>query len=327
MSEVTTLSTASITTEVVKASFSIELTRNKFQAIQQEVNSLVYSEDNLQVIADTVKKLNDLKKVVDKKHSEGKAEYWRVCTLYDTVKRETNKIIDDIISVPQKKYTELALAIQERKRKQLFEQQRVDSIKTGIDNNIMAFSELVASAETPQHLVAIEKNIALEKTRKLKYQEFLPEAIIRFDEVLELVKKQKLVVKEATAVKVKLAEAVTNGDEEAIMELTDKQEDIANRIDENKINVQEMAVGAATSAPVVYAQEILPEVKAKRTVWKAEIIDPKEAVKKSFDMLDISLNNEKIKTSISVLKDAKVFEGKVEYISNGIRYYEIKTMI
>lgn len=323
----TTLSTASITQEVIKTSFNIELTKNKFQAIQQSVNDLVYSEDNLQGIADVVRKLNDLKKVIDKKHSEGKAEYWRVCTLYDTVKRETTKIIDDIAFVPQKKYTELALAIQERQRKQEAERQRVTFIKAGIDNNVMAFSKLVAAAETTQHLVSIEKSIALEKTRKLKYEEFLPEAIARFDEVLELVKKQKLVVKEAVEIAAKLAEAVNSGDDESIMEFTDKQDEAANRIDENKINVQEMAVGAATSAPVAYAQEVFPDVKARRTVWKAEIIDVKEAVKKAFTMLDVSLNSDQVKYTIQTMKDAKIFEGKIEYTLNGIRYYEEKRMI
>jgi hypothetical protein len=55
------------------------------------------------------------------------------------------------------------------------------------------------------------------------------------------------------------------------------------------------------------------------------LVNVKDAVKKSIEMLEISLNATKVRDSINTLKAAGAFKGKTELLVNGIRYYEEKT--
>ena len=105
-------------------------------------------------------------------------------------------------------------------------------------------------------------------------------------------------------------------------EILQKEQLIDEKIVENTILIQETA---SNNAILSTSDQNLGEIKARRTSWKAEILDEKEVLKKAKDMLDISLNVEKVRQSINTLKAAGVFNGKSEVIINGIRYFQEKT--
>lgn len=262
-----------ITQASIEVSFNTELTKNKFQDLKQKVANIEYTEENMPSILNLVTELKKLKTIVETTHKSGKAEYKRVCDLFDLIKRGTDKIIDDIISEPQRRYTELANAQRKRQQEVAIETARVNGIKTGIDNNVMAFSQQIAACKTPADVAIVERKINAEKNKPEKYAEFNADAVARFDKLLTTAAEHKVTLKESKTVDSQLKKAIAKGDEEAIETLSEKQEEIANTISETQINVQESAVDT-TSLEVGYAQEVAPEApKPSRTTWKWKVVD------------------------------------------------------
>jgi vacuolar-type H+-ATPase subunit I/STV1 len=245
--------------------------------------------------------------------------------MWDTVKREYTKMVDDIASVPKEKYAKLCQDVLTRQRQAEAERVRVQSIKDGINNNVMAFSKQISECKTSQELISLERMINLEKGKSSKYQEFIGEAKERLESLTALIKQQKEIIKESVALVEKLAKAVEENDDETIVALSDKKEELTSRIEENQILVQEQAINSTLNNQLETATEVFPIVKARRTVWSFEGLNLKETMKKAPHLLVISLDEKKVKESLQILKDSGQLEGKTEFVLNGIRYFESKS--
>jgi hypothetical protein len=147
--------------------------------------------------------------------------------------------------------------------------------------------------------------------------------IERCNELTSKIKEQKELVKEREKIEAEKKKAEESGDEDKLNELMTKEQSIDDKISENTVLVQEAA--ANSLIPINDDGDTAVMVKARRTIWKAELVNSKEAMKKAPELLEISLNNEKIRDTINTLKDAGVFKGKSEYLLNGIRFFEAKT--
>ena len=310
----------------ITGKFNIAMTNGKFQQLADEGNKLEFTEENIPVIKDFLDRCRKVEKNIEETHKAGKAEALQIGRQWDSAKNTFMETVENIKLVPSKKYTELCQAIDERKRKQEQERQRIQNIKNGIESNAVMFAQKIANCDTTEALISVERIINLEKARKDKYQEFLEDAVTRFSELNSILAQQKEKVKALEEEREKELAALKAGDDAAVIEAKEKQEAIAEQIEENKVVVQETAINQATSAaPVVIPEEVLPEVKARRTTWKFEVLNIKEVAKKAPDLVKMEINDEAVKGVLKTLKDTNQLAGKTEYVLNGIRFYEDKT--
>lgn len=306
--------------------FNLALTESKFQALADEARNLVFNEDNIDTIKEFLEKVRKVERSIEATHKDGKAEALEVGRQWDAGKNTFLQTVGDIKQLPQVKYTELCNAIADRKRKQQEELARKQRIKDGIETNAISFAKKIADCKTSKELTDIERVSNLEKTRKDKYEEFLEQATTRYTELNKLLAEQKVIVKELEENARKQEDAKKQNDDEALLKLQQEQEKKEAQIEENKINVQEVVINQSISAASVEeVPEVIPTVSARRTTWEFEVINEKEVMKKSPELIIFSLDKEKVKANLKVLKDSGQLEGKTEIVINGLRYFEKKS--
>lgn len=309
--------------EVVKATFNLELTQNKFQEIQTAVDELVYNEDNIPEIKEILEKVKKLKKVIDVAHESGKKYYLETGRMFDTAKKDMYAVIDGILEPAAAKYTKLCKDKQDREAAEAAEAARKKQIRDGIQGNILAFSQKIASATTSEQLIGIERFINLEKANKAKYGEFLEEAVAQYTQLLnEPLKAQKENIRQLEDVAAKKAEAEAKGDDSTFLELHEKEAQLETKIEEAKMVTQENAIASAT-APTLssYTTVSSPAVKPDRQSWKFEVKDINVAYKKMPQWVELIPNNEVIKSYLNGKKVEGIPNGTKEFEVAGIRFY------
>lgn len=320
-----TLTTTTSMPPAIAGKFNIALTQSKFQQLADKADSLIYNEDNLEAIAEFLKNGRAVVKAIGETHKEGKAEALRIGQEWDAAKRTFESQVTSIMDKPQTEYTRLCNEVELRKQKQEQERQRISQIKNGIEANAVNFAKAIAECTTSVQLTNIERNINLEKTRKDKYMEFYDDAVTRYSELNALLKTQKETVRQLEENARKQAEAKKANDDAALLKLQEEQAEQEAKIEEAKTIVQETAINQSMKEEAPLAQEILPEVKARRTTWKFEVVNEKEVMKKAPELVVFSIDEEKVKSNLKLLKDTEQLTGKTELTINGIRYFEVKT--
>lgn len=184
------------TSVTVTAQFNIAFTQHgiSVQKIQDEINSLEFTEDNLPRISELIKSIKGADKVIEAKHKEGKAPYLEGGKVWDEAKKSLLTINEGLLNQLTPKYNQLCAAIEQRQKEAENEKNRINAIKAGIESNLISFSSRIAQCQTNAELLAIERVINLEKSdsRKSKYMEFHDEAIEKYDSVLlPILKDQK----------------------------------------------------------------------------------------------------------------------------------------
>ena len=303
--------------------FNLSLTESKFQSLADEAGKLVFNEDNIDAIKEFLEKVRKVERSIEATHKEGKAIAWKECGDWDLGKNTFLKTVGDINQHPQIKYTELCNAVADRQKKQDEEKARKQRIKDGIETNAISFAKKIADCKTSKELTDIERVINLEKTRKDKYEEFLEQATTRYTELNKLLAEQKVIVKELEENARKQEDAKKANDDEALLKLQQEQEKKEAQIEENKIVVQETAIAQSVNTAPEEAPEVIPTVKARRSVWKWEAVDLKETAKKMPDWTSVTIVESKVDDYLKA-KKAEGIEGE-EFVTAGIRFWLDKT--
>jgi hypothetical protein len=309
----------------IKGRFNIALTQSQLQQLADKAATLVYNEDHLEEIKRFLDDMRKVDKAIEETHKDGKAEALKIGREWDAGKNSFLLMTSAIKSKPQSEYEKICRDIETRKRNAEIERQRISNIKSGIESNALKFSTDIAACTTSDQLSYVERMINLEKGRKEKYMEFVDDAISRYNELNALLKTQKETVRELEENARQQLEAQKAQNDELLLKLKEQQEAVQNKVEEAKINVQEAAINQSMKASIPVAIEVIPEVKARRTVWKFEMVNEKEVIKKAPELLIVSLDEEKVRITLKALKDGNMLEGKTELVLNGIRYYEQKT--
>lgn len=311
---------------VISGKFNISLTESNFQKLADKANSLVLNEDNLKEIQLFLEEVRNVEKGIERTHKDGKEESLRISREWDLGKRTFLEMVEAIKTNVNKRYVEICTDIQNRQRQAALEQQRIQNIKSGIESNAIEFAKRIADCKTSKELTALESKINLEKSRKERYEEFLPEAVVRFNELNSILAAQKKLVREIEQAEEDLKLAQQNNDEQSIIDLTNKIEEKQELVEEKQIEVQEAAINQSMqSSSISEATTIFPNIKAKRTTWAYEVVNQKEVMKKAPELVVFSVDDEKVKAVLKNLKDTKQLEDKEEYILNGIRYFSKQT--
>jgi hypothetical protein len=309
----------------IQGKFNIALTQSNFQKLADKAATLVYNEDNLEEIKKFLDDMRKVDKAIEETHKEGKADALKIGRDWDAGKNSFLAMTSNIKSKPQAEYTKICQAIDKRRQDQQLEAQRIQNIKSGIESNAIRFATDIANCTTSEQLLSVERLINLEKGRKDKYMEFADEAIARYSELNALLKTQKETVRVLEENARQQEEAKKAQNDELLLKLQEEQAQVENKVEEAKIVVQETAIAQSINAPIQVAQEVIPEVKARRTTWKFEVVNEKEVMKKAPELVVFSIDEEKVKGVLKNLKDTHVLDGKTEYTLNGIKYFEQKT--
>lgn len=315
-----------VTQEIVTSRFSLELTKSKYQEALQALTSYQITEDNINDAQEKMKKARAFLKKFDDIKSNGKEEALAECRYWDAAFKSLKEPFEKLITEKNTKLMAVASEIERKRKEKELEDQRIKSINDSIDNFILSTGTAIAEATKDDQLVAIEKLIGSHKANKSRYQEFLPDLVTRCNDLTPILKKQKEAVRKMEELRQQEQDALTSGDDAKVLEMREQQEVVQSSITENKVLIQETAINQATAPSITTVEAIAPTVSARRTTWKAELLNDQKSKEKAFKagMLDCELNSEAVKTTLKTLKDTGALKGLTEYTLNGIRFYEEK---
>lgn len=311
-----------VTQEIIRAKFDLALAGLKYQDALTKFNSWQITPEN---IADTqtkiknvrgfIRKLADIKAVM-KEPALTECRYW------DAAYNDILTPLQTSLSAKEKELQTIVDKIAEENRLKEKERQRVEGIKSEIDNFILQQSRNIAAATTHEQLVNIEKLIGSNKGNKNRYQEFLPELVERCNELTPIIKQQKEHIKELQRIELEKMKAEKQQDDRKLLELQEQQEVIQHSIDEKKIQVQEEAIHQATRPDEV--QTVLPQQQAiryRRQAWKWEVKDIKLLAKKAPHLVILMPDEEKIDELLKTKRADGSLDDKEELEVMGIRFY------
>lgn len=317
-----------ITQETVLAKMNIALTKKQLsvQKLQDEADALEFTEENIPVISAYLAKLASIDKVTEETHKELKQPYLDGGRVVDGAKN-SNFALTLAIRTPVKgKFDKLCAEVERKKKEAKDAADKQAAILAGIENNVIGFSAKIAACTTNDELLGVERLINLEKSesRAEKYGEFHKQAIAKYDEVLKpILKDQKDKIQKKEDLNKELVEAEKNNDVEKMDVLIEKIDIVTDEIINNQVKVQEAALVNASIYFVPVAEEVFADTKSRRS-YTIEIDNEKEALKKSKDLLEITINKDAANVVLKTLKDTDAFKDKPVVVLNGIKYSEIK---
>lgn len=308
-------------TEIIKANFSIELSKIKYQDALQSITSYEITKDNLIEAHDKIRQAKKILSKFDEIKTNGKAAALAECKMWDEAYNSLKSPFENVIIQKTATISKLALEIEADKKKAEQEKERVSGIKQAIDSFFIAQSQAIAGAKTLGELTAIEKIIGSHKANKARYAEFLPDLVGKAENLTPLIKQQKDNIRKLEAVKEAEAKATESGDDQAVLDAREAQESLQNKFDEVNIKAQEQAVGMATRVETVVVPEVvLPAApRPRRQVWVYESTDINETLKKMPNFVELSLNKEKVDEYLKA-KKAEGIDGD-EFTVFGIRFF------
>lgn len=310
---------------VITGKFNLALTESKFQLLADKADKLIFNEDHLEEIKEFLAATRKVEMAIESTHKDGKAEALKIGRDWDAGKNAFMETVASIKLNAQTEYTKICQDVVRRQQEEENERQRKQIIKDGIETNAINFAKKIAECTTSESLTNVERLINLEKSRKEKYMEFIDQAVIRFSELNSILATQKITIKELEENERQQETARRQQDDAKLLELQEQQEKQQAKIEEAKVVVQETAINQSMNEDIPVARTVFPTVTAKRTTWKFEVVDKKEVMKKAPELVVFTIDEEKVKSNLKLLKDSNQLEGKTELIINGIRYFEFKS--
>src|SRR5258707_4278521 len=283
--------------DLAKAKINLVLTTAQLsiQALQDKVDSLVYNEDNLAEINETIAAIKKVEKKVEDANKEGKAPSLAEGRAWDAAKNDLGGLLATIRSKPDKEYTKLCQAVEARKRAAKIEDDRKAGIEALLTTTILGFSQEITACKTSTELVSIQARINAEQGKKSAYQEYLPSLVERCAELNPLLKEQKEAIKQWEGLEKDTQTAIETGNDELLLEIEGKKEEIGGKIHETRIRVEEQAINSSIRHSGGGFTQTFSEVKSKSRTWKYEVKDIQGLYKKCPGLLARTPHDGKIK--------------------------------
>lgn len=299
--------------EITKAELQLSLSKEglAYQQLLQECENVVFNRDNLN---EERTALVNLRKVKSKLEGFDNpfTERWKN---WNSAKKSLVEPVSELLARKEGEYRKIAAELAEEARKAEAEKQRKAAILSEIDNFFIAQSQAIANATDPQELVRIEKLIGSHKSAA-RYGEFLPLMAQKAQILAELIRTAKDAIKKIAELRAKESLAEASGDDQAILDSREAQEQLLAKISEIGEVVQTEAINMAVNSGVVEPEILTPAApKPRRTSFRYEILDEKLAAKAG--LMKLVPDEEKI----DVILAGKRKDG-IECTENGIRYYK-----
>lgn len=266
--------------EVLKQELTLSLSKEglAYQQLLQDAENVAFTKDNLNDERTALTSLRKVQKSLKDMENPFTARWkqWNEArkSLLDPVEETLNKKVNE--------FKKLAIEVENDKKKADAEAERVKGIKDSIDNFFVEQSNAIAAAKDPQELVRIEKLIGSHR-RAARYEGFYDEMDAKAANLTDLIKSQKESLKQLQALKSAENAANEAGDDQAVLDAREAQEQISTKIEETRINVVEKSVGMAQSSGGGYTPTFSPAApKARRSSWKWEMVDEKAATRNGY---------------------------------------------
>lgn len=311
-----------ISLEIVKATFSKELTKLKFQEALDKFNAMEVTSENVSLVQEKMKALRGFIKVIGDIKDSGKRPSLEEGRMWDRAEKDFLTLATTSLNAKASQAQIVLDKIAEENRLKRIEQERVEGINKEIDNFLLQTSQQIAAATRKEQLVAIEKSLGSHKGNKSRYQEFLPVLVERANELTPLIKQQKENIETLEKLEAERLLAEKENDDRKLLELQEQKEAVETKIEEKQIQVQEAAIQMAITPDAV--QTVQPQqqaIKYRRTQWKWEVKDIAMLYKKMPHLVELVPNKEKIDEYLKSKKQDGSLEGKEEEIINGLKIY------
>lgn len=298
----------------------LQLTLSKeglaYQQLLQEAEDVVFNRDNLNEERTALVNLRKVKKKLTDAENPF-TERWKA---WNEARKSLVDPVSELLTKKEGEYKKIASELALEDQKVEAEKKRKEAILSEIDRFFIDQSQAIANATDPQELIRVEKLIGSHKANSSRYAEYLPLMAEKAQNLTDLIKSQKLALKQLEGYKQAENAAEQAGDDQKVLDSREAQEQIAQKIEETKITVQEKAVNMATNSEVIEVEAILPSApKPRRSVWEWEIKDIKLTAKKMSDWVKLEINSEKVDEYLKA-KKAEGIEGE-EFEFAGIRFY------
>lgn len=306
-----------VSPDITKAELQLALSKEglAYQSILQQCEDVVFTNDNLNEQREKLTGLRKLKtklEAMENPHTKAWADW----------NKSRKSLLDPAVSLLTRKDSEFTKKAKENAdaaAKIEAEKQRKINIISEIDNFFINQSQMIAEASDPSELVRIEKLIGSHKANASRYAEFLPLMASKAANLTDLIKQQKIALKELEGLKSAENAANEIGDDQAVLDSREAQEQITAKISENREVVQSEAINMATNSVVEEVEVIAPVAPhPRRTTFKWEMVDEKAATKAG--LTTIYPKKDFIDTILKENKD-RILDGK-GFVENGIRYYK-----
>jgi len=315
---------ALLTTAFVEMKVKSEIAKNKLSISDLEPRALeiVKNEDNLLAMAALLKDIDRGEEIALEIITGIKKPLLEASANCDAGKKLGFQEFERLRGMVKPDYEELLAGVDAKKQAAAKKAAADKAIKIGIEQTVTAFTQKIVTAANPKELSDVERRINLEKSssREKKYGEFHTQAKVLYDEkLMPLIKSQKKRFTKLSLLHGQLEEAESDREMEEIDQLKEKIDVTSEEVKQIQAVAQDMLLNQ-DFFPVIEAEEVLPEIRVKRTDISFELADVAVALKKAPELLIIKLNNKAIRKVAAQLKKDRAFEGKDELIVDGIKY-------
>jgi hypothetical protein len=319
-----------LTEDIAKMQLNIDLTKSgiAIQKLADMESALVYNEDegNISQIQTYIGTAKKAKKVVtdgyDRIVEKPKQEVANALS----VKKAFLAMIDAPLTKADAELQKIQLSLAEKKRKQTEKVQREIDIRLGISKNLEYYSQQIAQCDTFEKLREVENRVNLEKANKSKYGDMYEEAKAAYETLTNAIKEQKGIIKDKIALTEQLKSALSSEDDGKAIEIQEKLEKLDEKIEENKILVQEKAISTVMNQEVSVAEEVLPDLHYKRRSWSWELVDIKVVSKKRPDWVQLVTVDESVSAFMKEKRDEWNEKDEIEVIVDGIKFIRTKKL-
>ncbi len=307
---------------IIKASFDLEASKKGYQKMLQKIASIEVTRDN--VNDDLTKEAREISKyLTDKKDADSKPfleAHKAIMTAYNglnnPIKAETDRI------AARKKI--VADEINEEKRIQREEQEKITRQKTAIVDFINRVALLISDAKTDTDIVSIEKLLGSEKTKTSVYGDFISDLANQCEGLRPKIKEQKEQIRNLQDIEAKQKEAMETGDIDEVTKLEEEKEYITQVIAETGIRIHEKAFELASEIEVL-APDIEDTAPKGRSNWKWRVDNITLLSKKMPHLVKLVPDEEAIDELLKNKKTDGSLKDKEEESFNGITFFNDKT--
>lgn len=317
-----------LTEDIAKMQLNIDLTKSgiAIQKLADMESALVYNEDNITQIQTYIGIAKKAKKVVtdgyDRIVEKPKQEVVNALT----VKKAFLALIEAPLVKADAELQKIQLAVAEKKKKQSDKLQKDNDIRLGVSKNLEYYSQQIAQCDTFEKLRDVENRVNLEKANKSKYGDLYDEAKEAYETLTTAIKEQKIIIKQKLELSAQLNSAISSEDDGKAIEIQEKLEKLDEKIEENKILVQEKAISTVMNQTVSVAEEVLPDLHYKRRSWSWELVDIKVVAKKRPDWVELVTVDKSVSAFMNEKKDEWNEKDEIEVVVDGIKFIRTKKL-
>lgn len=301
---------ASVSKEVVKSVFNLELASENYQKLLQEAENIVFTKENINQDYTALKKLREIRKKLDESREEKKKPFTAAGKAIQDAYNELDKPIKDVLDRKTAEFTKVNDEIKAENLRIEQENQKKFNIQQSIQEFVNNTTIDITKAETDTEIIRIQKAVGSEKSRSGYYGEFLDQLKVSCDNLTPLINERKAFIRERAELEEKEKQALSNNDHNEMVKIKEAKELLEFSVNENAIRMQETAFEQAVNIVPVVVGEMAEVVAPRRSSWKWRVDDITSLYKKMPHLVELTPN----KTKIDELLATKKAEGSLKGI-------------